>query len=412
MATEVCRTMGAVALAAGISVGSLWMGSAAAEVPAPIRIGEINSYTGPAAAFTASYRKGFDMAVDEVNKAGGVLGRPLEILYRDDNYSPADGVRLANELILQDKVDLLAGTFFSPVALAVANVADQQKKLFVAAEALSDLLTWQKGSRYVFRIRNPTYMLVGMVADQAASLSCTKWATVAGNDQASVDTIENFKKFLAGRKPEVKFVGAVWIPPGQVNPGTVVDSLEALDAQCIFNSTYGSTLLAIAREGNTRGFFEGKSVVSTLAGEPEYLDPMGEDTPVGWYVTGYPWSQDDRPAHKKFREDFQARYHDFPRMGALIAYVTVKSIAAGITRAGSIDTEKMIQGFKGVQFDTPVGPVTLRAGDHQATFGSWVGRLALEKGHGVMVDWKWLDGKDYLPPEDIAAAWRPAGAND
>ena len=85
---------------------------ARAEEP-PIRIGEINSYTGPSAAFTQSYRKGFEMAVDEVNASGGVLGRKLEILFRDDNYSPADGVRLANELILQDKVDLLAGTFFS-----------------------------------------------------------------------------------------------------------------------------------------------------------------------------------------------------------------------------------------------------------------------------------------------------------
>ena len=129
----------------------------AADAPTPIKIGEINSYTGPAAAFTASYKLGFQMAVDEVNKAGGVLGRPFDVLYRDDAFSPAEGVRQAKELIDNEKVDVLAGTFFSPIALAVANTATQSKTFFLVAEALSEKLTWQNGSRYVFRIRNPTY---------------------------------------------------------------------------------------------------------------------------------------------------------------------------------------------------------------------------------------------------------------
>src|ERR1700733_13537449 len=100
--------------------------AARAEEP-PIKVGEINSYTGPAAVFTLSYRKGFEMAVDEVNAAGGVLGRPLQVFFRDDTFSPAEGVRQAKELIDNEKVDVLAGTFFSPVALAVANVAMQSK---------------------------------------------------------------------------------------------------------------------------------------------------------------------------------------------------------------------------------------------------------------------------------------------
>ena len=385
--------------------------SRAADAPAPIRIGEINSYTGPAAAFTVSYRLGFEMAIDEINKAGGVLGRPLVVLFRDDTFSPAEGVRQAKELIDNEKVDLLAGTFFSPIALAVANTATQSKMFFLAAEPLSDKLTWQNGSRYVFRIRNPTYELVNMIASKAAELSCTKWAILSSPDDASRDTVDNFKTMLTKLKPGVTYLGTQMVPAGSTNAGSTIDGLERMNPECVFNTLFGASLFAVVREGNTRGFFQDVKGVSTLAGEPEYLDPLKGDTPVGWWVTGYPWSTDDRPAHKKFREDFQARYHDYPRMGALIAYVTVEALAAGITRAGSTDTEKLIAAFKGLQFDTPVGKLTIRD-DHQSTLGSWVGELALKDGKGVMVNWRYLDGADFLPPVDVALKMRPPGSND
>jgi branched-chain amino acid transport system substrate-binding protein len=399
------RTILAASVAAVLACGA-----ARADGP-PIKVGEINSYTGPPAAFTASYRKGFEMAVDEVNKSGGVLGRQLQVLFRDDTFSPAEGVRQAKELIENEKVDVLAGTFFSPVALAVANVATQSKMFFLAAEPLTDKLTWQQGSRYVFRIRNPTYELVNMIAGKAAELPCKRWAILSSPDDASRDTVQNFKNFLTKLKPDVTFVGTQMAPLDQVNPGSTLDGLEQMNPECVFNTLFGSPLFAVVREGNTRGFFQNVKVVSTLAGEPEYLDPLKGDTPVGWWVTGYPWSTDNQPEHKKFRDDFEARYHDYPRMGALIAYTTVKALAAGIAKAGSTDTEKLIVAFKGLQFDSPVGPLTIRD-DHQSTLGSWVGQLALKDGKGVFVNWKYMDGADYLPPVTEALKWRPAGSND
>ena len=406
------RILAATLLAAGLLTPSLLPGRArAADAPAPIRIGEINSYTGPASTFTASYRMGFDMAVDEVNKSGGVLGRPLQVLYRDDTFSPAEGVRVAKELIDNQKVDVLAGTFFSPIALAVANVATQSKMFFLAAEPLSDKLTTTDGSRYVFRIRNPTFELVNMIASKAAGLSCTKWAVLSSPDDASRDTVENFKALLIKLKPGVSFLGTQMVPAGSTNAASTIDGLERLNPECVFNTLFGASLFAVLREGNTRGFFQDVKGVSTLAGEPEYLDPLKLDTPVGWWVTGYPWSTDDRPAHKTFRESFQARYNDYPRLGALIAYTTVKALAAGITKAGSTDTEKLIVAFKGLQFDTPVGKVSFRD-DHQSTLGSWVGQLAIKDGKGMMVDWTYLDGADYLMPLDQAMKLRPAGSND
>ncbi len=399
-------------LVATALAGALLTAPARAQDKPPIRIGEINSYTGPAAAFTTSYRDGMNMAVDEVNASGGVLGRKLEVLYRDDNFSPADAVRLANELVLNQKVDLLAGTFLSPIALAVANYAQQKKVLFVAAEALTNQLTWEKGSRYVFRVRNPMYMLTKMLVGKAEKMKCHRWAGVGPINEAITDLFKDFRAMMAERRKDFEWVGELTQPNQKLNAGVAIDAIERMNPECLVNGTFGPDLLAFAREGKTRGFFEKVEVASVLSGEPEYLDPLGEDTPVGWWVTGYPPEQDNRPAHAKFRDDFKARYKALPKFGALIGYTTIKAIAAGITRAGSTDTEKMIEAMKGVEFDTPIGKVTMRAADHQATLGSWLGKLAVKDGKGVMTDWTFVDGKDLLPSEAEGRAKRPPGSND
>src|SRR5580693_6104908 len=120
-----------------------------------IKIGEINSYTA-IAAFTLPYRNGWMLAVEEINAAGGVMGRKLEVISRDDGGKPEDAVRIAGELVGNEKVVLLAGTFLSNVGLAVADFANQNKTLFVAAEPLTDAIVWEKGSHYVFRLRPST----------------------------------------------------------------------------------------------------------------------------------------------------------------------------------------------------------------------------------------------------------------
>src|ERR1700752_319414 len=110
-----------------------------------IKLGELNSYkTFPA--FLEPYKKGMELALEEVNRAGGVLGRPLELVVRDDNGNPGDAVRVAEELVAREKVDLLMGTFPSAVGLAVADFAKQRKVLFIASEPLTDKIVWENGN--------------------------------------------------------------------------------------------------------------------------------------------------------------------------------------------------------------------------------------------------------------------------
>src|SRR6185295_5760892 len=145
-----------------------------------IKIGEINSYKAQPA-FLDPYKKGWELAVEEVNAAGGVLGKKLQVISRDDNGSPGDAVRVAEELVSREGVALIAGTFLSNTGLAVTDFAKQKKVFFLAAEPLTDKITWQTGNRYTFQLRPNTYMQTAMLVPEAVKLQKKKWVVVDPN---------------------------------------------------------------------------------------------------------------------------------------------------------------------------------------------------------------------------------------
>jgi branched-chain amino acid transport system substrate-binding protein len=372
-----------------------------------IRIGEINSYSA-LPAFTEPYRKGWQLAVEEINAAGGIGGKTLVVVSRDDGGKPADAVTAANELVSKDGVALIAGTFFSNIGLAVSDFAAQKKILFMAAEPLTDAITWSKGNRYTFRLRPSNYMQAAMLAEEAAKLPAKRWATIAPNYEYGQSAVAVFKQLLSAKRPDIEWVGEQWPPQGKIDAGAVVEAIDAVKPEAILNVTFGPDLVKLVREGNTRGTFQGRAVVSFLTGEPEYLDPLKAETPEGWIVTGYPWSAVPQPEHAAFLKAYQARYNDYPRVGSVVGYSMIKSIAAVLAKAGSTDTEKMIAAAEGVAVDMPFGRIVFRALDHQATMGAFVGRTALKDGKGVMVDAVYRDGAKYLPTDDEVRKLRPA----
>jgi len=375
---------------------------------APIRIGEINSYSA-IPSFTIPYRNGWQMAVDEINQKGGILGRKLEVISRDDAGKPQDAVRLAGELLDDQKVDFLAGGFLSNVGLALSDFAAQRKRLYVASEPLSDALVWEKGHKYCFRLRPSTFMQAAMLAEEAAKLPAKRWVTVAPNYEYGTSSVKWFKILLGVRRPDVQFVAEQWPALGKIDAGATVAALMDAKPEAIFNVTFGPDLTNFVRQGNTRGLFEGRAVASMLTGEPEYLDPLGDETPVGWWVTGYPREQVTTPANTAFLNAYKARFNVLPGMGSVVGHATITAIAAGITKAASLDTEALIGGFRGAGFDTPIGAATWRAIDHQSTMGTFVGKTGLKDGKGIMTDWRYADGANYLPPDVEVAKLRPAG---
>jgi branched-chain amino acid transport system substrate-binding protein len=385
--------------------------AAAAALPAHaqgvIKIGEVNSYKAQPA-FLEPYKKGMELAVEEINAAGGVGGKKFELITRDDNANPGDAVRVAEELLSREKIDVLTGTFLSHIGLALTDFAKQKKVFFLAGEPLTDKIVWANGNAYTYRLRPSTYMQVAMLVPEAAKLKKKRWAIVYPNYEYGQSAIASFKQLLKAAQPDVGFVAEQAPPLGRVEAGPVVQALLDSKPDAIFNVLFGADLSRFVREGNTRELFKGREVVSLLTGEPEYLDPLKDETPNGWIVTGYPWNGINTPEHRTFLAAYQKRFNDYPRLGSVVGYAMIRSVAAGVAKAGGTETDKLVAAFRGLQVDTPFGRITYRAEDNQSTLGAFVGRTKNEGGKGVMVDYRYLDGANYLPSAAEVRKLRPA----
>jgi branched-chain amino acid transport system substrate-binding protein len=372
--------------------------TAPAHAQGVIKIGELNSYKAQPA-FLEPYKKGMELAVEEINAAGGVNGKKIELITRDDNANPGDAVRVAEELISREKIDVLAGTFLSNTGLAVTDFAKQKKFFFLAGEPLTDKIIWGSGNKYTFRLRPGTHMQAAMLVPEAVKLKKKRWAIVYPNYEYGQSAVAAFKQLLKAAQPDVEFVTEQASPLGKLDAGSVVQALADAKPDAIFNVLFGADLSKFVREGNTRGLFQGREVVSVLTGEPEYLDPLRDEAPNGWIVTGYPWYGVQTPEHKAFFLAYHGKYKDYPRLGSVVGYTMIKSIAAGLKKAKSSETEKLIAAFRGLQLESPFGKITYRALDHQSTMGAFVGKTKNEGGKGVMVDYVYLDGAKYLPSD-------------
>ncbi len=378
----------------------------AAQAQDVYTIGEINSYKAQPA-FLEPYKKGMELALAQINITGGIGGKKLVLVTRDDNGNPADAVRAAEELIAREKVDVLMGSFLSHVGLALTDFAQQKKRFFLAAGPLTDKIVWEQGNRYTFRLRPSTYMQVAMLVPEAAAMKKKRWAIVYPNYEYGQSAVATFKKLLTAAQPDVEFVAEQATPLGKVDAGSVVQALADARPDAIFNVLFAADLAKFVREGNTRGLFQGKGVVSLLTGEPEYLDTLQGETPLGWVVTGYPWYAIFTPDHDAFATAYRKRFKDYPRAGSVVGYNAIQSIAAGLRKAGSADTEALIAAFRGLEVRTPFGPITYRAQDHQSTMGAYVGKTGLYGGKGVMVNFKYMDGAKFQPSDAEVKKLRP-----
>lgn len=387
------------ALALVLLVGAL----VPAAAQAPIKVGSINSFSGLAASFTVPERYGEELAAEEINAAGGLLGgRKIVLVYRDDKLRPDEGIKQAQELVLQENVNFLIGTLSSAVALGVSDFARRNKALYLVGEAQTDALTWDKGHRYVFRTRPNTTMMGRALAERAAKLPHKRWTTIGPNYEYGRKTWEAFITRLKELRPDVQIVAEHWPKLGEGEYGAYINSILQNKPDGVFTSLFGADWANFVKQASAFDMFSpGKGIffVATSGGLPEFAEPLGKANPEGMLVDAYPWFQIDTPAHKAFVEAYRKKTGSHPVYGSIVGYVNMLALAEAIKKAKSTDTERVIEALEGLTITTPIGPITFRE-DHQSTFGSWIGvtRFDTARNLATVTDWEFIPGQNLLPP--------------
>ncbi len=389
--------------------GTLLLVAASILTPHPaaaqddIKIGDLDSYNRWAA-FAVPYRNGWQLALDEINAHGGVLGKKLVVVSRDDGGTPTDAIRAADELVSRDGVTILMGTFLSNVSLAVADFAKQRHVIFVPVTSASDALSLAGGNKYTFHLRSNVYMYTNELAEQAAKLGIKRWAIVAPNYEFGQSAAAAFKEILKRRIPDATIVAEQYPTLGKMDVGAVANAIEEAKPDGIFNVLFGADMALFARDGLSRGLFDKRTVLSIASGYPEYLLPMKDQVPEGWITQGYPWAEITTPEHKAFVSTYMKRFNETPRAFSMMGYVTLMMIKTAIEKAHSTDPDALVMAMKGMDFPSIIGPLKIRAVDNKVEMGTWLGHLTVKNGNGAFVDWTYKNGADYMiPPAEVKA---------
>ncbi len=395
-----------VSLVAVLALPLLQGSAAAAEA---IRIGEINSQHRLSTAGQA-YRNGLLLALEQINGSGGVAGRPLQLVTRDDAGDPAQAGRNARELVEREHVQVLTGTMLSDVALAVAREAGRGKTVLVVGDALSDAITLDKGNRYTFRVRPSTYMQAAMLAEQASRMPGRRWAVVAPNYEYGQSAVASFKMLLKAARPDVEFVADQWPALGKIKGDDVARAIRQSRPDGIFNATFGEDLQKFVQAGNRQQLFKGVQVVSMASAGAQSLDPSQSEAIRDWVAIGYPWDQITTPEHQRFLDAYLKRFGERPQLASVFGYTAMMAIGSGLKKSDGVDGDALVEALRGLHLASPLGPVSFRALDQQASLGAFVGRVSQKDGRSSMHDWHYLDGAAYLPPVDYVRGRRPASA--
>jgi branched-chain amino acid transport system substrate-binding protein len=336
----------------------------------PIVIGMPYPLGGPAAIYTKPTIAGHELARDEINARGGVLGRPLKFIYRDTKVKPDVAVREARSLVLKDKVDFLMGGLSSAVGLAMSEVALEHKILMVQPIPKTSALTEEKGHRYVVRTASNT-VIEGRAAAQivAKNPKFKRIYTIGLDYEYGHKVTEAFVDRLKKLNPEVEIVGQAWPRLGETQYTNFITAILEKQPDLVYSSLWGGHFVAFVKQANPIGYFKQTQHLNVAeAGSVEVCRTLGNEMPAGMISNAYDVPEfPATPAHQKYVQNYTKRV-PFASWG-IQGYIATYFLAAAIEKAGTTDTEKVIDAFEGLTIDTPIGPQTIRAFDHQASRG-------------------------------------------
>ncbi len=348
----------------------------------PIKFGFIHSLSGGIGqVYGIPDLAGVKMAVKEINEAGGVLGRPLEVIARDDKLSPETGVREAKDLILNEKVEWIQGTVSSAVALAISAYCKEAKVPFVVTTAASPTITGEKGHRYVFRSNTNATTYCRSLANAAAKKWGGKKVFIIGPDYEYGH--KNKKIFMDAYQklvPDAVVVGELWPKLGNQDWTPYISKIMASDADFVYSSQWGGDVISFTKAALNFGYFDRVKHCGHDWGNIEVLSKMDKNVYPKGVLGGshYPFWLMDNSETKEFLEKFKKETGVYPGI-SITGYMTVYAMADAIKKANSLDREKVVDALEGLEYDSLLGRVLIRKCDHQTLCPFWIGTIGVSE---------------------------------
>ena len=345
-------------LAAGFASVAMAEGNA-------IRIGVVTPISGTYAGIGQQVTWGLDMATAEINANGGIMGRQIELVYEDSEANPAVAVQKAEKLYTSENVDFLTGTVNSGATLAVGQVAERAGKLLATTVSFSDAITGNKCSPNVFRVN-------ARAGQQSAALAAwvkqkkpgAKVFYLGPDYEMGRSTVAAFKENaeLVGAES----VGEVFAPLDSKDYSQYFGRVRSARPEVLYTSVAGNDTVRLFTQMKDFGVLDGLTVLGasgTVTGQN--IGAIG-DAAEG-FITGVGYSPlIDSPENKAFVEKFNAENGADPDLYGADSYGILFAYKAAVEAAGSIETDAVRAALEGLTWDTPQGPKTIRAGDHQA----------------------------------------------
>ncbi|MBA4417918.1 MAG: amino acid ABC transporter substrate-binding protein [Syntrophus sp. (in: bacteria)] len=376
----------------------LFLCSASQGAP-PIKIGIVDSYSGPATAYSQDVLDGFKLAINAINAKGGVIGRKIEFVTRDDKFKPDIALNAAKELVLSEHVDLLMGTTNSAAALAISDFAKKEKVPFLVTDSKSEKIIGERGHRYVFNFNENTAMIGKAAALVLAKKPYVKYY-IAGEDyefgHACADAVWNNLKIM---KPNVQLLGQSWRKVGETDLIPYITSMMQIKPDFIISAAGGSGVVNFLKSSKSTGLNTKIPLYQHNATDTAALLPIGLDGPEGVMGTAnYHFHYPNTPENKAFVEEFRKVYNRYPKSTALYGYITGMFMAKAFQKAGNTNRERFIDALEGSTIESPVGKLEMRACDHQVILPMFVGITKKVPGYDFLLasDIITIPGKDYL----------------
>jgi len=381
--------------------------STRANAERTIKVGILDTYSGPPAVYGNDALNGFKLALNDINKKG-VLGTKIEFTTRDDKFKVDIGLSMAKELIMMEKVDLIVGTINSAVSLAVSDYVKGEKIPFIVWISKTEKITGEKGHRYVFSTAENTYM-AGKAGGVALSKKPYMKYWIAGDDYEYGHAIADAAwRNLKAMKPKVELIGQSWWKVGEPDLIPYITAITSAKPDAVIFATGGASMTNALKAIKSTGMSEKIPIWIHTATDHAVLKPLGAEAPEGVLGTmDYHFYHPDSPANKAFVKAFQDAYGGPPGFPAFHGYITAHLIAKAFAKAGAIDKEKFINAIEGMKVDSPVGQVEMRACDHQAVLPLFLGVTKKVPQYDFLIstDIVTLTGKEVMPTcEEIKKA--------